>query len=234
MNEKEIASFIDHTLLKPESTIENIEVLCGQAILYGFKTVCVNSGWVSTASDFLSGSGVGVTSVIGFPFGANAEIAKVYEVTDAIANGADELDFVINIGLLKSGEYGRVLEELTHLISKATPYALSENDKIITKVIIETGLLNDDEKITATKIAVDAGADFVKTCTGFSVGEATVDDVILMLDNGAPAVKASGGVNTLEKFNNMIKAGATRIGTSSGIRIIKESLGEEFTTQNSY
>lgn len=234
MNEKEIASFIDHTLLKPESTIENIEVLCGQAILYGFKTVCVNSGWVSTASDFLSGSGIGVTSVIGFPFGANAEIAKVYEVTDAVANGADELDFVINIGLLKSGEYGRVLEELTHLISKATPYALSENDKIITKVIIETGLLNDDEKITATKIAVDAGADFVKTCTGFSVGEATVDDVILMLDNGAPAVKASGGVNTLEKFNNMIKAGATRIGTSSGIRIIKESLGEEFTTQNSY
>jgi deoxyribose-phosphate aldolase len=234
MNEKEIAGFIDHTLLKPEATIENIEVLCGQAVLYGFKTVCVNSGWVSTASDFLVGSGVAVTSVIGFPFGANAEIAKIYEVTDAIANGADELDFVINIGLLKSGEYGRVLEELTHLISRAVPATMSENDKIITKVIIETGLLTDDEKMTATKISVDAGADFVKTCTGFSIGEATVDDINLILASGAPQVKASGGVNTLEKFTNMINAGATRIGTSSGIRIIKESLGEEFTAQNSY
>lgn len=225
---------IDHTLLKPDATISDVETLCGQAIFYGFKTVCVNSSMVEYAYDFLSGSGVGVTSVIGFPLGAVASQAKLYETLDAVARGASELDFVMNIGLLKSKDYDSVLTELSYLISKSAPSVYSDNEKTITKVIIETSLLTDEEKAIATQLSTEAGADFVKTSTGFNGGGATVEDIRIMLDNGAREVKASGGINSLEKFNLMIEAGATRIGTSSGINIIKELKGESFISNIDY
>jgi deoxyribose-phosphate aldolase len=224
MNEKEIAQLIDHTLLKPDASFTEIEALCAQAMYYGFKTVRVNSSWVSTAQKFLTGSGVGITSVIGFPLGAMNTEGKLYEMLTAVEDGATELDFVINLGLLKSGNYDKVLEELHHLIDRAVPSFYSETQEIITKVIIETSLLNDDEKAIATQLSVEAGANFVKTSTGFNGGGATVEDIYIMLDNGAREVKASGGVNTLEKFNMMIEAGATRVGTSSGIKIIGSML----------
>ncbi|WP_040228854.1 deoxyribose-phosphate aldolase [Bhargavaea cecembensis] len=213
--ERNIASFIDHTLLKPEATKEQIIDLCTEAKEYAFASVCVNPGWVATAAGELAGTDVKVCTVIGFPLGANTKETKVFETEDAIFKGADEIDMVLNIGALKSGD-----EETAEADIRAVTEAAF--GKALVKVIIETSLLTDDEKITACRLAKKAGADFVKTSTGFSTGGATVEDVALMrLTVGDElGVKASGGVRSLEDVEKMIEAGATRIGASSGVAIM--------------
>jgi deoxyribose-phosphate aldolase len=226
MQKEDIARLIDHTLLKPETTFDDIERVAGQAIYHGFYSVCVPSSYVQHASDVLSGSKIAVVSTIGFPLGNSSTQSKIDEAETAILHGADELDIVINIGWMLSNEYDRVLNELSDIINNANPTFMSENEKIITKVIIETSMLSDSQKVTATQIATDAGADFVKTSTGFNGSGATIEDVKLMLDSGAKQVKASGGVNNYKKLMDMVNAGATRIGTSSGISILSEFDGK--------
>lgn len=211
-----IASYIDHTLLKAEATKEQIEQLCAEAAQYGFASVCVNPAWVETASKELQGSSVKVCTVIGFPLGASTSETKAFETRDAIANGAKEVDMVINIGALKSGDSERVKKDIEAVVEAAKGSA-------IVKVIIETSLLTDAEKTAASKLAKEAGADFVKTSTGFSTGGATEDDVRLMREAVGPelGVKASGGVRSLEDLQKMVDAGATRIGASSGVAIMQ-------------
>ncbi|SIT82407.1 deoxyribose-phosphate aldolase [Edaphobacillus lindanitolerans] len=211
-----IASYIDHTLLKAEATAEQIIVLCAEAKVHSFASVCVNPGWVETAARELEGSDVKVCTVIGFPLGANTKETKAFETADAIAKGAGEVDMVINIGALKSGDEQTVESDIRAVVEAAS-------GKALVKVIIETSLLTDDEKITACRLAKQAGADFVKTSTGFSTGGATVEDVALMrLTVGEEmGVKASGGVRSLADVEKMIKAGATRIGASSGVSIMQ-------------
>lgn len=213
---KEIAKMIDHTLLKPEATKEQIEQLCAEAKEYQFASVCVNPTWVAYASELLKGTGVDVCTVIGFPLGANTPETKAFETTNAIENGATEVDMVINIGALKNGNDSLVEKDI-----QAVVYAAK--GKALTKVIIETSLLTEEEKVRACKLAVSAGTDFVKTSTGFGSGGATVDDITLMRKTVGPTigVKASGGVRSAEDAKNMIDAGATRIGASSGIAIVK-------------
>ncbi|MET3574726.1 deoxyribose-phosphate aldolase [Bhargavaea ullalensis] len=210
-----IASYIDHTLLKADSTAEQIIVLCAEAKVHSFASVCVNPAWVETAARELDGSEVKVCTVIGFPLGANTKETKAFETKDAIEKGAQEIDMVVNIGALKSGDEKTVLEDIQAVVEAASG--------TLVKVIIETSLLTDDEKITACRLAKEAGADFVKTSTGFSTGGATVEDVALMrLTVGEEmGVKASGGVRSLEDVEKMIKAGATRIGASSGVAIMQ-------------
>lgn len=209
------AKFIDHTLLKPVATQADIETLCAQARQYEFCSVCVNPYWVKLAKQQLKGSGVKVCTVIGFPLGANTTAVKVAETQDAIANGADEIDMVINIGALKGNDLNTVLTDIQAVRKACQGHIL--------KVIIETSQLTDDEKVTACKLSAQAGADFVKTSTGFTGGGATVEDVALMR-RSIPQhmqVKASGGVRSREDFDAMIAAGATRIGASSGVKIIE-------------
>ncbi len=209
------AKFIDHTLLKPVATQADIETLCAQARQYEFCSVCVNPYWVKLAKQQLKGSGVKVCTVIGFPLGANTTAVKVAETQDAIANGADEIDMVINIGALKGNDLNTVLTDIQAVRKACQGHIL--------KVIIETSQLTDDEKVTACKLSAQAGADFVKTSTGFTGGGATVEDVALMR-RSIPQhmqVKASGGVRSREDFDAMITAGATRIGASSGVKIIE-------------
>lgn len=211
-----IAPFIDHTLLKPDATQAQIKRLCDEARTHGFASVCVNPVWVPFAKEQLQGCDVKVCTVIGFPLGANTPQVKAFEAQDAVQNGADELDMVLNIGALKAGDNAAVLEDI-RAVRKATA------GKIL-KVIIETSLLSDDEKRTACELAAQAGADFVKTSTGFNGGGATVQDVALMREQ-IPAtmhVKASGGVRTRADAEKMIAAGAQRIGTSGGVKIIEE------------
>lgn len=206
---------IDHTLLKPDATKEEIKKLCQEAAQYDFASVCVNPSWVSYCKEQLNGTRVNVCTVIGFPLGATSTQAKVLETTAALLDGCDEFDMVINIGKLKDGEYEYVEDEIAKLKKVVGNHVL--------KVIIETCLLSDEEKVKACQLAKKAGADFVKTSTGFSKGGATVHDVSLMRETVGPemGVKASGGVKTKEELLDMVKAGANRIGTSHGIDLVK-------------
>src|SRR3954469_2128565 len=215
------ASLIDHTLLKPEASETDIRKLCSEAAEFGFASVCVNPSWVKIAAQFLKGSGVPVCTVIGFPLGATLPDVKAYEARRAIFNGAREVDMVINIGALKSGDDCAVEDDI-----KAVVEAAHENH-ILCKVIIETALLTDEEKVRACLAAKNAGADFVKTSTGFSKGGATVHDVALMRHTVGRSlgVKASGGVKGIEDAGAMFEAGATRIGASVGVKIAQEAEG---------
>ena len=215
------ASLIDHTLLKPDATESDIRKLCEEAAQFGFASVCVNPGWVKRASEFLKGTGVPVCTVIGFPLGATLSDVKAYEARRSIFNGAREVDMVINIGALKSGDDCLVEDDI-----RAVSDAAHENH-ILCKVIIETALLTDEEKVRACLAAKNAGADFVKTSTGFAKGGATAHDVALMRHTvgSALGVMASGGVKGIEDARAMFEAGATRIGASVGVKIAQEASG---------
>lgn len=216
MEKAELAKMIDHTLLKPDATREKIVQLAEEARKYEFASVCVNPTWVAQAYEILKDTRVKVCTVIGFPLGASTPEIKAAETRDAIENGATEVDMVINIGALKDGQEELVEQDIRAVVDAA-------NGKALTKVIIETCLLTDEEKVRACEIAARAGADFVKTSTGFSTGGATVEDVALMRKTVGDklGVKASGGVRSLEELMKMIEAGATRIGTSSGVKIME-------------
>ena len=210
-----LAKLIDHTILKPIAQRADIERVCAEAHKYGFCSVCINPVWVAYAKQLLKGSDVKVCTVIGFPLGANTSAVKAYETKDALNNGADEIDMVINIGALKDKDYDTVLADIQAVRQACQGHTL--------KVIIETSQLTDDEKVKACEISAQAGADFVKTSTGFTGGGATAADVALM-KKSIPAhmqVKASGGVRTREDFDAMVSAGATRIGASSGVKIVE-------------
>lgn len=211
-----IASFIDHTLLRPDANSNDIKKLCQEAIEYEFYSVCVNPTHVRQCKEILKDSKVKIATVIGFPLGANTSETKKFEAINAIENGADELDMVINIGALKDNNFELVKEDIQTVVDAA-----KSDTKI--KVIIETSLLNEDEKIMACKLSKEAGADFVKTSTGFSGGGATVSDIKLMKSVvGDLGIKASGGVRDYETAIKMIEAGATRIGASAGIKIVNK------------
>ncbi len=207
--------YIDHTLLKPDASQEQIETLIEEAKKYDFASVCVNPTWVNFAAQALKTTDVKVCTVIGFPLGANTPELKAFETSDAIQNGANEVDMVINIGALKSRNFDLVERDIRAVVEAAKG--------TLVKVIIETCLLTDDEKVKACQIAQKAGADFVKTSTGFSTGGATVADVALMRKTVGPdmGVKASGGARSYEDALAFIKAGATRIGASSGVAIME-------------
>jgi deoxyribose-phosphate aldolase len=211
-----IAKMIDHTLLKADTKKEQIVKLCEEAKQYGFASVCVNPTWVATAAELLKGTDVKVCTVIGFPLGANTPETKAFETKDAIEKGATEVDMVINIGALKDGNDELVERDIRAVVDAA-------KGKALVKVIIEACLLTEEEKVRACELAVKAGADYVKTSTGFSTGGATVEDVALMRKTVGPeiGVKASGGVRDLQGAEAMIKAGATRIGASSGVAIVQ-------------
>lgn len=213
-----LASLIDHTLLKPESAKEDIVRLCSEAKQYSFASVCINPCWVQLATDELASSQSRVCTVIGFPLGANRTNIKMAEAEAALADGATELDMVINLGLLRSRDYHAVYREMADLA------ALAHNSGAILKAILETSLLTDEEKTTSARLAKEANVDFVKTSTGFSPGGATVADVRLLRTavGETLGVKASGGVRTLPALEVMVAAGATRIGTSSGTSILQE------------
>lgn len=211
---KNYASYIDHTLLKPEATEEQIKKICAEAKEFGFASVCVNPVWVNVAATELKDATSKVCTVIGFPLGTSTSVTKAFETKDAIANGADEIDMVINIGALKGGQYDTVENDIKAVVEAA--------NGTLVKVIIETCLLSDEEKVKACELSVAAGADFVKTSTGFSTGGATAEDVALMRKTVGSeiGVKASGGVRSLEDLEAMVAAGATRIGASSGVKIM--------------
>lgn len=219
---KEFAKYIDHTLLKADATKEAIIELCAEAKQYEFASVCVNPTWVKTAAEALQESPVKVCTVIGFPLGASTSETKAFETTNAIQKGATEIDMVINIGALRSGDVETVQQDIEAVVKAA-------GDLAIVKVIIETSLLTDVEKRLACELSIKAGAHFVKTSTGFSTGGATKDDVSLMRSVVGPetGVKASGGVRSFEDMQMMIEAGATRIGASSGVDIMKGLTSEE-------
>jgi len=212
----DLAEYIDHTALKPETTADDIDTLCAEAEQYHFASVCVNPVWVKRAVVNLRGSGVKTCSVIGFPLGATTAEIKAMETRRAIRDGAREVDMVINVGALKSGDHETVLTEIEKVVDSA------HEAGAIVKVILETALLTDEEKVIASSLAKKAKADFVKTSTGFSGGGATVYDVALMRETVGPdmGVKASGGVRTASDVEDMIAAGATRIGASAGVQIV--------------
>jgi deoxyribose-phosphate aldolase len=217
-----VSSMIDHTLLKPDATRQEVEKLCREAAEFRFATVCVNPTWVAFASSRLRGSGVGVTSVVGFPLGATTPDVKHYETQRAIFDGATEIDMVINVGALKSGDL-RVVERDIEAVTDPC-----RQSGVLSKVIIEAALLTDEEKITACTLAKAAGANFVKTSTGFGPGGATVADVMLMrrIVGEEMGVKAAGGVRDYEGLKAMVAAGATRVGASAGVKIVQESQGK--------
>lgn len=216
-----IAALIDHTLLKAEATAAEIEALCQEAAQNHFATVCVNPAWVRVAASRLRGTGVGVCSVVGFPLGATTNDVKAYETRRAITDGATEIDMVINVGALKSGDLRLVEQDIEGVASACRACGVTS------KVIIEAALLTDDEKVTACTLAKAAGADFVKTSTGFGPGGATVADVALMrrVVGADMGVKAAGGVRDYQQMQAMVAAGATRVGASAGVRIVRESQG---------
>jgi len=218
MTSGEVAKLIDHTFLRPEATRRNIEDLCREGLELHFATVCINPAWVSIATRLLDRSGVGVCTVVGFPLGATTSTVKAYEARNAIIEGAREIDMVIDIGALKSGDHDSVLRDI-----EAVATVCAEGSSL-TKVIIETALLTAEEKIDACRLAKRAGADFVKTSTGFGPGGATVPDVQLIRQTVGPTmgIKAAGGIRDLAAVEAMVAAGATRIGTSAGVRIIRE------------
>jgi deoxyribose-phosphate aldolase len=218
-----VSSMIDHTLLKPDATRADIEKLCREAAEFHFATVCVNPTWVATAARLLRGSGVGVCSVVGFPLGATTADVKNFETRRAIFDGATEIDMVINIGALKSGDLRTVERDIEAVVDPCRQCGVTS------KVIIEAALLTDEEKITACTLSKAAGADFVKTSTGFASGGATAADVALMrrVVGADMGVKAAGGVRDLEGLKAMVAAGATRVGASAGVKIVQESRGQK-------
>lgn len=212
--------YIDHTLLKPQATEEQIKQVCAEAKKYTFASVCVNAYYTSLVAKELEGTDVKTCVVVGFPLGATTQAVKAFETKEAIKDGAKEVDMVINIGALKDKKYDVVKEDIKAVVEAAAGQAL-------VKVIFETCLLTDEEKIKACELSKEAGADFVKTSTGFSTGGATVEDIQLMRKTVGPdmGVKASGGVRTTEDATRVIEAGASRIGASAGIAIV-EGLGD--------
>jgi deoxyribose-phosphate aldolase len=213
---QDLAGIIDHTLLRPEATADQVERLCEEAREFSFGSVMVNSGRVELAVSNLQGSDVKVGAVVGFPLGASLTSVKVFEAVEAMKLGAREIDMVMNIGALKSGDRDFVLSDI-----RAVAEAVHAQKSLL-KVIFETGLLTNDEKLVACEISEKAGADFVKTSTGFLGGVATVEDVALMRRAVTIGVKASGGIRTAADARKMIDAGANRLGTSSGVNIIRE------------
>jgi deoxyribose-phosphate aldolase len=216
-----VAAMIDHTLLRPDAALADIQKLCREAAQFHFATVCVNPTWVSAAARLLRGSGVGVCSVVGFPLGATTPDVKHYETRRAIFDGATEIDMVINIGALKSGDLRTVECDISSVVEPCRQSGVGS------KVIIEAALLTDEEKVTACTLSKAAGADFVKTSTGFASGGATAADVALMrrVVGAAMGVKAAGGVRDLEGLKTMVAAGATRVGASAGVKIVQEASG---------
>jgi deoxyribose-phosphate aldolase len=212
-----IAGLIDHTILKPEATASDVRRICAEARKYGFASVCVNPCWVALVAKELAGSTVKVCTVVGFPLGANTSWIKVAETEAAIAAGAREIDMVLNIGELCGGNHDAVRNEIRSVVEA------SHRRGAIVKVILETALLDDNQKLTACSLAQAAGADFVKTSTGFGPGGATVHDIELMRGAVGPVmgVKASGGIRTLEDLRAMTAAGANRIGASAGVKIVE-------------
>lgn len=210
-----LAKYIDHTILKPDATKEDIRILCEEAKTYGFASVCVNPYWVSYAKQLLQDTDVAICTVVGFPLGATPACVKAYETSQAIEDGADEIDMVINIGALKSQDTQTVLEDIKAVVK-------ASKQKLV-KVIIETCLLTDEQKRLACQLALEAQADFVKTSTGFSSHGATLEDVALMKSvvKDQAKVKASGGIRDYATAMSMIEAGASRLGTSSGVKITK-------------
>ncbi|EKB56503.1 deoxyribose-phosphate aldolase [Facklamia hominis] len=207
--------YIDHTLLKAQATRSEIERLCQEAKKYQFMSVCVNPYWVAYANELLHDTPVKVCTVIGFPLGANTSSVKAFEAKEAVKSGADEVDMVINVGLVKDGLWDQVQADIEAVVDAAKP--------ALVKVIIETCLLEHDEIVNSCQAAQQAGADFVKTSTGFSTGGATVDDVALMRQTVGPdmGVKASGGIHTFEEAQALIEAGASRLGASKGVAIVQ-------------
>ena len=218
----DLAKYIDHTVLRPDVTGDEIDVLCTEAMDNGFASVCINPYWVKRSADNLRGSDVKVCTVIGFPLGAMTSDVKAAETRKALRDGAREVDMVINVGALKSGQHDVVLKDIERVVDAAHEVGA------LTKVILETALLTDEEKVIASSLAKRARADFVKTSTGFGGGGATVYDVALMRETVGPemGVKASGGVRTLEDAEDMIAAGATRIGASAGVQIVGGAEGD--------
>jgi len=216
-SQRNIASLIDHTILKPEAMRSDVKTICAEALKYGFASVCVNSFWTPFVASELRGSAVKVCIVAGFPLGAASTLAKIAETRAALADGAQEIDMVINVGALRGGATGIVEADIRAAADAA------HGQGAILKVIIETALLSDEEKILACRTAVAAGADFVKTSTGFSRSGATTDDVALMRRTVGPSigVKASGGIRTLADLQAMVAAGANRIGASASVRIVE-------------
>ncbi len=219
-SQKNIARYIDHTLLKADATRAQITQLCREAQEYRFAAVCVNPTHVSLCADLLKDSGVAVASVVGFPLGATSPEAKTFEARQAIQNGATEIDMVINIGALKDGDYGLVERDIAAVVR-----ACHDGDAAC-KVIIEAALLTEEEKVKACELAQKAGADYVKTSTGFGPSGATLADVALMRRVVGPGmgIKAAGGIRSLADAQGMIEAGANRIGTSSGTKIVQEAM----------
>lgn len=217
MNRMDLARYIDHTILKPDAKESDVIKLCKEALEYKFASVCVNASNVKLADSFLRGTDVKVCTVVGFPLGATTKETKAFEAAQAIDNGASEVDMVINIGALKSGKLDMVEEDIKAVADVC-------KGKALLKVIIETCLLTDEEKVTACELSKKAGANFVKTSTGFSTGGATAEDITLMRRIVGPemGVKASGGIRNLETALAMINAGATRIGASASISIVNE------------
>lgn len=215
--DQKLAAIIDHTALKPDTTNEQIVALCSEAKEYGFASVCVNPSSVKLSFECLKGTDVKVCTVIGFPLGATTTNTKVFEAKEAIKNGATEVDMVINIGALKGGDDAAVLLDIEAVVD-------ASKEKALTKVIIETVLLSNEEKVRACQLAIKAGADYVKTSTGFASGGATPQDVALMRKTVGSnvGVKASGGIRDRETTMVMIEAGANRIGASSGVKIVQE------------
>lgn len=214
-----IAHLIDHTLLRPDAKRQDIEELCREAATYKFATVCVNPCWVALCSQLLAGTGVLVCSVVGFPLGATTADVKAYETRRAIFDGAKEIDTVINVGALKSGDLATVQRDIEAIVVPCRDCG------VLSKVIIEAALLSDDEKVTACTLAKAAGADYVKTSTGFGPGGATAADVALMrrVVGAEMGVKAAGGVRDLDALKAMVAAGASRVGASAGVKILQQS-----------
>jgi len=215
----DIASTIDHTLLKPDATVPEVEKLCDEARRFHFASVCVNPAFVPLCARLLRGSTVKVCTVIGFPLGASTPATKAFEARKAIREGATEVDMVLNVGALKGGNHELVYDDISGVVQAA------HESRALAKVILETALLTDEEKVIACVLAKRARADFVKTSTGFAAAGATVRDISLMKAavEGALGIKASGGIRTLAQARAMIEAGATRLGTSTGVRIVMES-----------
>jgi deoxyribose-phosphate aldolase len=227
--DQELARMIDHTLLKPEATADQVRKLCAEARGYNFMSVCVNPTWVALAAEALKGSQVKVCTVIGFPLGATTSEVKAFETAETIRQGATEVDMVVNVGALKSGQHDKVLADIQAVVNAA-------RGKALTKVIIETSLLTDAEKVKACELSKQAGADFVKTSTGFSTGGATVEDIALMRRTVGPemGVKASGGIRDYDASIAMVTAGATRIGASASINIVKRVKAQPAAGKDKY
>lgn len=225
--EPDLAGMIDHTMLKPDATVSEIQKLCAEAKKYGFASVCINPGYVPLCAKLLQGTEVKVCTVIGFPLGATSTASKAFETEQAIRDGAQEVDMVINVGMLKSGDYEYIESDIFAVVSTARRY------RVLSKVILETGFLNDEEKIQACVLCKRAGADFVKTSTGFGKGGATAGDIALMrrIVGSAMGVKASGGVRSREDALTMVASGADRIGASASVKIV---LGEPAEATKGY